>query len=144
MQGAREIDQSFASLRIGAPVHLNLALFPLFDDSEKSSEYLLLDDALDRKLAHVTEVSADGRVQELAFENDSSEKILRVGHRQCVGVGLAERHLARCAATRWMQSRRKPARRCPPPRSTCVGSSTPFPALPPRVFRRWARARTFA
>lgn len=86
MQGAREIDQSFASLRIGAPVHLNFALFPLFDDSEKSSEYLLLDDALDRKLAHVTEVSADGRVPELAFENDSSEKILLVDGDELVGA----------------------------------------------------------
>ena len=49
MQTAGEIEQSFASLRIGAPkVHLNLALFPLFDAGEKPSEYLLLDDALDR------------------------------------------------------------------------------------------------
>lgn len=87
MQAVREIDQSFASLRIGtAAVHLNLALFPLYDDREKPSEYLLLDDALDRKLARVTEVSADGRVPELAFENDSAEKILLVDGDELVGA----------------------------------------------------------
>src|ERR1041384_335706 len=87
MQVAREIDQSFASLRIGTPkVHLNLALFPLFDERENPSEYLLLDDALDRPLARVSEVSADGRVPELAFENDSSEKILLVDGDELVGA----------------------------------------------------------
>lgn len=87
MQAALEIDESLASLRIGTPkVHLNLALFPLFDDGKKPSEYLLLDDALDRKLAHVSEVSADGRVPELAFENDSSEKILLVDGDELVGA----------------------------------------------------------
>lgn len=87
MQVAQEINQSFASLRIGAPtVHLNLALFPLFDDGDQPSDYLLLDDALERKLARVTEVSADGRVPELAFENDSAEKILLVDGDELVGA----------------------------------------------------------
>lgn len=87
MQAAREIEQSFASLKIGAPkVHLNLALFPLFDDGDKVFDYLLLDDALERKLARVTEISADGRVPELAFENDSSEKVLLVDGDELVGA----------------------------------------------------------
>jgi hypothetical protein len=87
MQAAQEIEQSFASLKIGAPkVHLNLALFPLFDDGDKAPDYLLLDDALERKLARVTEVSADGRVPELAFENDSAEKILLVDGDELVGA----------------------------------------------------------
>ncbi len=35
MQVAREIDQSFANLTIGSPaVHLNFALFPLFEDGK--------------------------------------------------------------------------------------------------------------
>ena len=37
-----------------------------------------LDEALDRKLARVTEVSGAGSVPELAFENTSAEKILLV------------------------------------------------------------------
>jgi hypothetical protein len=87
MQVAGEIEQSFANLKIGAPkVHLNLALFPLFDDGGKAPDYLLLDDALERKLARVTEVSGDGRVPELAFENDSAEKILLVDGDELVGA----------------------------------------------------------
>ncbi len=87
MQAAREIEQSFASLKIGAPkIHLNLALFPLFDDDDKAFDYLLLDDALERKVARVTEISADGRVPELAFENDSAEKILLVDGDELVGA----------------------------------------------------------
>jgi hypothetical protein len=84
---AREIEQSFARLRIGTPkVHLNLALVPLFDDGDGASDYVLLDDALERKLARVTEVSADGRVPDLAFENDSAEKILLVDGDELVGA----------------------------------------------------------
>ena len=87
MEVVQEIDKSFAGLRIGTPkVRLNLALFPLFDDEDNASSYLLLDDALERKLAHVTEVSADGRVPELAFENDSAEKILLVDGDELVGA----------------------------------------------------------
>jgi len=87
MEVVQEIDESFAGLRIGTPkVHLNLALFPLFDEGDKAPGYLLLDDALERKLARVTEVSADGRVPELAFENDSAEKILLVDGDELVGA----------------------------------------------------------
>ena len=87
MEVVQEIDESFAGLRIGTPkVHLNLALFPLFDDGDNAPGYLLLDDALERKLARVTEVSADGRVPELAFENDSAEKILLVDGDELVGA----------------------------------------------------------
>jgi len=86
MEVIQEIDESFAGLRIGTPkVHLNLALVPLFDDGDNAAGYLLLDDALERKLARVTEVSADGRVPELAFENDSAEKILLVDGDELVG-----------------------------------------------------------
>lgn len=87
MEVVQEIDESFAGLRIGTPkVHLNLALFPLFDDGDNAPGYLLLDDALERKLARVSEVSADGRVPELAFENDSAEKILLVDGDELVGA----------------------------------------------------------
>lgn len=87
MQAARDIEQSFASLKIGAPmVHLNFALFPLLDDGDGAPGYVLLDDVLERKLARVTEVSPDGRVPELAFENDSAEKILLVHGDELVGA----------------------------------------------------------
>ena len=81
------ISETIAGLRIGAPqVHLNLALFPLIADFDRVPGYLLLDDALERKLARVTEVSAEGRVPELAFENSSAEKILLVDGDELVGA----------------------------------------------------------
>ena len=84
------IEDSLAGLKLGAPqVHLNLALFPLlarFPGGDRAPDYLLLDEALGRNLARVTEVSADGRVPELAFENDSQEKILLVDGDELLGA----------------------------------------------------------
>lgn len=81
------IAQSLAGLTLGAPqVHLNLALFPLIAEFDRAPAYLLLDDALERKLARVSEVSAEGRVPELAFENSSAEKILLVDGDELVGA----------------------------------------------------------
>ena len=87
MQVAQEIKQSFAGLKLGsAQVHLNLAFFPLMDEGKEPPGYLLLDDALERNLARVSEVSADGRVPELAFENDSTQKILLVDGDELIGA----------------------------------------------------------
>lgn len=87
MQAIPEISDAFASLELGAPqVHLNLALFPLLGKADHAPGYLLLDEALERKLARVTEVSQAGRVPELAFENSSAEKILLVDGDELVGA----------------------------------------------------------
>ncbi len=87
MQAVPEIQESLVGLKLGSPqVHLNLALFPLLDERDKAPDYLLLDEALERKVAHVTEVSGEGRVPELAFENASSEKILLVDGDELVGA----------------------------------------------------------
>src|SRR5512135_1713684 len=81
------VQESLAGLRLGAPqVHLNLALFPLAGAQYGAPGYLLLDEALERKLARVTEVSSEGSVPELAFENDSAEKILLVDGDELVGA----------------------------------------------------------
>jgi hypothetical protein len=53
---------------------------------DRAPGYLLLDEALSRKLARVSEVSAEGRVPELAFENASAEKILLVDGDELVGA----------------------------------------------------------
>jgi hypothetical protein len=87
MQAVPQIQQSFAGLKLGpVQVHLNLALFPLLDEQGSVPDYLLLDEALERTLARVTEVSADGRVPELAFENASDEKVLLVDGDELVGA----------------------------------------------------------
>ncbi len=85
----KEIAASLEGLAIGTPqVHRNLAFFPLFgpDAGPGAADYLLLDEALERKLARVTEVSGAGSVPELAFENTSAEKILLVDGDELVGA----------------------------------------------------------
>ena len=48
--------------------------------------YVLLDGALERQFARVTEISGAGSVPELAFENSSAEKILLVDGDELVGA----------------------------------------------------------
>ncbi|MGQ0547365.1 MAG: ARPP-1 family domain-containing protein, partial [Betaproteobacteria bacterium] len=82
-----QIRDALAAVRLGAPqVHRNLALFPLASSRDQPPGYLLLDEALERKLARVTEVSEAGRVPELAFENGSAEKILLVDGDELAGA----------------------------------------------------------
>ncbi len=82
-----EIARSLEGLRLGRPqIHRNLAFFPLLGDVDTPPAYLLLDEALGRGLARVTEVSEAGRVPELAFENRSAEKILLVDGDELVGA----------------------------------------------------------
>src|SRR5687768_3441283 len=81
------VQDSLAAVRLGAPqVHRNLALFPLVAQRNQAPGYVLLDEALERKLARVTEVSDGGSVPELAFENGSAEKILLVDGDELVGA----------------------------------------------------------
>jgi hypothetical protein len=81
------IQDALSVLKTGQPqVHLNLAFVPLLDEADPSPDYLLLDDALEKNLAHVTEVSAGGSVPELAFENGSPEKVLLVDGDELVGA----------------------------------------------------------
>jgi hypothetical protein len=83
------IKDSLSGLKLGAPqVHCNLAFFPLLapDAGPGAADYLLLDEALERKLARVTEVSGAGSVPELAFENTSADKILLVDGDELIGA----------------------------------------------------------
>jgi hypothetical protein len=83
----QEIQQALAGLKLGAPqAFRNLAVFPLAAPGDAPAGYLLLDEALERRLARVTEVSREGSVPELAFENDSAEKILLVDGDELVGA----------------------------------------------------------
>jgi hypothetical protein len=86
-----EIERTLDELELGAPqVHQNLALFPLVAPlagaRAQPAGYVLLDEALERNLARVTEVSKGGSVPELAFENSSAEKILLVDGDELVGA----------------------------------------------------------
>lgn len=81
------IQDALSVVKTGQPqLHLNLAFVPLVDETDASPDYLLLDDALEKNLARVTEVTADGSVPELAFENGSPEKVLLVDGDELVGA----------------------------------------------------------
>ena len=83
----QEIAESLARLELGQPqAHLNLSLYPLIAGNDEPPGYVLLDDALEKKLAQVTEVSGAGSVPELAFENSSAERILLVDGDQLIGA----------------------------------------------------------
>ena len=87
MGQAAEICHSLAGLRLGpSQTHVNLTLFPLLGDGDSAPDYLLLDDALDRRLVRVTEVSTGGSVPELALENDSEESVLLVDGDELLGA----------------------------------------------------------
>jgi hypothetical protein len=81
------VHDALATVRLGTPqVHRNLAVFPLLAERHQPPGYVLLDEALERKLARVTEVSEAGRVPELAFENASAEKILLIDGDELAGA----------------------------------------------------------
>ena len=86
------IQDSLAGLAVGAPqAYRNLALFPLLAAADQAPgdglpAYLLLDEALEKQLARVTEVSQGGSVPELSFENACAEKILLVDGDELVGA----------------------------------------------------------
>jgi hypothetical protein len=86
MPHTHELSSAIASVRLGeAQTFRSLTLFPLTGDSDGAS-YVLLDEALDRHLVRVTEVSESGSVPELAFENASAESVLLVDGDELVGA----------------------------------------------------------
>lgn len=67
-------------------LHGPLALFPLLAPEARSPGYVLLAEALRRKLAHVTEVTEGGSVPELLLDNPSDAKILLLDGDELVGA----------------------------------------------------------
>jgi hypothetical protein len=87
MAQVHEIADSLTALKLGkSENYLNLTLFPLIGGDGEAPGYVLLDEALERHLVRVTEVSAGGRVPELAFENASDETVLLVDGDELVGA----------------------------------------------------------
>jgi hypothetical protein len=63
-----------------------LTVFPLLGADKPGPRYLTLDEALASNLAEVTEISAEGRVPELFFENKGDDPILLVDGEQLIGA----------------------------------------------------------
>ena len=81
------IATALSRVRLDAPRQFgNLTLFPLVALQDRAPGYLLLDDALGRGLARVTEVSDRGSVPELLFLNEAGEDVLLVDGEELVGA----------------------------------------------------------
>lgn len=75
------IASALSGVRLGEPqTFRNLTIFPLLGERADTgvADYLLLDEALERDLAEVTEISQMGSVPTLAFENKSDLPVLLV------------------------------------------------------------------
>ena len=81
------INDTLAALSIAAPQRFsNLTVYPLIAPADLDADYLVLDEALRRKLAPVTEVSCGGSVPELAFDNQADEGVLLLDGEELVGA----------------------------------------------------------
>jgi hypothetical protein len=63
-----------------------LTVFPLFGDHVQEKDYLTLDEALEQEQARVREVSEEGDVPNLLFENLGDSKVLLVDGDELVGA----------------------------------------------------------
>ena len=79
-----ELDQ----LEIGAPRHFrNLTLFPLLRKAvDVEPGYVLLEDAIQRQVARVTELNGGGSVPELRFENVGEQPVLLLDGEELIGA----------------------------------------------------------
>jgi len=81
------IAEALAKVTIGQPQNVGrLTVFPLLGSSDGKPPYLLLDEALAKGVAKVTETSTSGSVPELRFENRSDRSILIVDGEALIGA----------------------------------------------------------
>jgi len=81
------INDTINHLHLGeATTFEGLAVFPLFGDQVREKDYLTLDEALEQGKARVVEVSEDGEVPNLLFENLGDRKVLLVDGDELVGA----------------------------------------------------------
>jgi hypothetical protein len=83
----RNLADCLSITELGEPqTHRNLSLFPLLADGIAEPGYLLLDEALGRGCARVTEVSEQGSVPELRFVNECDRPVLLIDGEELVGA----------------------------------------------------------
>jgi len=78
---------ALAAITVGDPVVFeNLLMFPLLGPSVKAIDYVTLDDAIDRRVSEITEVSANGVVPELRIVNRGLKPTLIIDGEELVGA----------------------------------------------------------
>jgi ARG and Rhodanese-Phosphatase-superfamily-associated Protein domain len=67
-------------------VHKNLTVFPLLAPNGIEPEYLILEQALDKKLIRITELDTEGSVPELKLKNLGKKSVLIIEGEELVGA----------------------------------------------------------
>jgi hypothetical protein len=81
------IAQTLSQLACGAPQRFrNITLWPLLSAESVEPAYLTLDEALERELARISEISESGSVPELRFANLADVPVLLVDGEELVGA----------------------------------------------------------
>ena len=81
------ITDSLSQITVGAPISVgNLTVFPLLNGACNVADYLTLDEALEKGIASVTEVSKSGSVPELRFVNKGDLSVLLVDGEELIGA----------------------------------------------------------
>ena len=81
------ISETLNHLHLGAATAFEgMTVFPLFSDQIRDKDYLTLDEALEQGQARVIEVSEEGEVPNLLFENLGTRKVLLVDGDELVGA----------------------------------------------------------
>src|ERR1700683_5162200 len=84
----KSVAMELQSITVGDPTHfVGLTIFPLFRNGTAPAkpEYTLLEEAIGRGTARVTELGAGGSVPELRFENLGEKPVLLLDGEQLVG-----------------------------------------------------------
>ena len=66
--------------------HANMTVYPLLEGRAHTADYLLLDEALERGLVGISEVSSSGSVPELNLENRATMPVLVIDGEELVGA----------------------------------------------------------
>jgi hypothetical protein len=81
------IREALEAVRLGEPRTVaRLTLFPLLGEEKREPGYLSLEEAIEAKVAKVTEISEGGRVPELLFVNEGDRPVLLVDGAALVGA----------------------------------------------------------
>src|SRR3989304_10103531 len=83
----KDVQIHLKEFRIGnAGTHENLTLYPLFREDAPVTEYLMLEEALKKGVATITEVNESGSVSELKVKNDADMALLLLDGEEITGA----------------------------------------------------------
>jgi hypothetical protein len=83
----KQVQNTLADVQVGAETTFgNVTMFPLFGGNKGSPDYLTLDEALAQGGVRITEVSPEGRVPNLKFDNESDHLVLLLDGEELVGA----------------------------------------------------------